>query len=260
MKNILSITIVFLTILASTAGFARGLSLGVLGSYAVDSGAVEKSSSLTVIQYVNQEGKPDYKSSQVIGTVFFIRYDFKNNLFLRSGFEHNILADGGELNYNYVDGGPNYKTVKDHYKKDYQAFTVPLYLGITLSPDRGKTNIYAGTGAAFSIIDINLNAEIYELEGVGPPPKNEFYGHLKQNHFHISHTSIIGLERNIFSNFFLVIEFAFYAHDTVKTDNADLEISYWEGIPGNGAIRQEKYTEHYGLPRIQLRAGLKYNF
>lgn len=258
MKNILSVTIVFLTILASTTGFARGLSLGVLGSYAVDSGAIEKSSSLTVIQYVDKEGKSDYKSSQVIGTVFFIRYDFKNNLFLRSGFEHNILADGGELNYNYFDGDPNGKTVKDYYKKDYQAFTVPLYLGITLSPDRGKTNIYAGTGAAFSIIDINLNAEIYEFHS--GQIQNEFYGHFKQNHFHISHTSIIGLERNIFSNFFLVIEFAFYARDSVKTENVDMEISYWEGNPGYGAIEQMEYTEHYGLPRIQLRAGLKYNF
>jgi len=256
MKNIILAVTVTLAIFASTGAFARGFSVGVLGSYGIDNGAIERSGNAAVLMYMDDSGNLDYDPMEVAGAVFFMRYDFKNNLFIRSGAEINFLAEGGEVKYN--DNSDPLNIRNDKKRIEYEALTIPVYFGITLSPDRGKTNVYAGAGAFFSIIEIEREYSIFETQAGST--HNDYKTYAKNELFTIGYTGIIGLERNIFSNFYLVIEFAFYTGDITKKE--DGEGTFWtlNGSPLGGITQPYQYTERYGLPSQQLRLGLRYEF
>jgi len=230
MRNIILTASVALAIFTSTGASARGFSVGVLGSYAIDNGVIDKSieSDIDAV-IVAPSGSLDHKPIEIAGTVLFARYDFRNNLFLRTGFESNFTTRSG---YYKHDPGPT----TSEYFYEYLAYTIPFYLGITLSPDRGRTSIYGGTGFYYSIIEIKREQFIDVFESK-PDSDSELFGL----------SGIIGLERAIIGKIYLLIEFSFYTGSNSNMEQRD---------DGFGS----QYLERYSLPTQQLRLGLKYDF
>lgn len=234
MKNIILAVTVTLAIFASSDIFARGFSVGVLGSYAIDNGAIDKSIEKdATMNFVSGSEKTDYKSIKIAGVTLFARYDFKNNLFLRTGFESNFTISAG--NYKYDNGGG----INEEFIYKYKSYTIPLYLGITLSPDRGRTSVYGAAGINYSKIEIERE-RLYTT-----PNENKF----DSDSDLIGLGGIFGLERILFSNIYLVIEYSLYA---VSNENKEKYIDAFS--------TEFEYIERYSLPTQQLRVGLKYDF
>jgi len=231
MKNIILAVTVALAIFASTGAFARGFSVGVLGSYAIDNGAIDKSvndqkNSFGIVDPIMKKNEP----MEISGTVLFLRYDFMNNLFLRTGFEANYSIKSAQM---LKDDGMG---IRQEYIFEYFSYTIPLYLGISLSPDRGRTAIYGAAGINYSFIEIKRESEItgmiFEIDS-----DSDLFGI----------GGIFGIERVLFHRVFLVMEYAFYAGSKSKQNN------------GTDGLMSSKFDQ-FSLPAQQMRAGLKYNF
>lgn len=252
MKNIILAVTVTVAIFASTGAFARGFSVGVLGSYAVDNGAIEKSSQIftnSIPPIIPSGERYNYKSPEVAGIVTFLQYDFKTNFFIRTGFETNFIMNGGTYKFGTEGAMPTY----DDNELNYRDYTVPLYLGINLSPDRGRTSVYAAVGIYASKIEIHKK-EFNEQFGAN---HNQFYKEMEDNVNLFGLSGIIGFERLILSRIYLVIEYAVYSGE--KSKIVAKNIKHYENGVFLGSF-EERYMEQFGLPSQQLRLGLKYNF
>jgi opacity protein-like surface antigen len=249
MKNIILAVTVAVAIFASNGAFARGFSVGVLGSYGIDNGAIQKTADAEM-QVMYPEKGYKIESLNIVGISSFIQYDFKKNLFLRSGFEYNTNINSEYFNYDY-DGVDRRKENKEI---EYSAYSIPIYFGITLSPDRGKTSVYTGAGIVYSKINIEKNSYYYEDIGNDSFVDSEYTQHSESETDFIGYSGIFGLERNIFSNIYLVLEYAFYAGEEINEEKGNgYDIL-------NDIYNDFNYIERYGLPTQQLRVGLKYDF
>lgn len=148
MKIFITVTALFFSIvIISSDASARGFSAGLLGSYAVDGGALEKTLENHAEWLEDNSTHFNYEQLQIMGVTLFTRYDFNNNIFLRTGLDYNFKLYGG-----ITEEGDASSMTK--YKFDYEAFTIPLYCGITLSPDRGRTSVYGAAGFYLSVVSI----------------------------------------------------------------------------------------------------------
>jgi len=231
MRNIILAVTVALAIFASTGAFARGFSVGVLGSYAIDNGVIDNSIDQTAMPF--PPDNIDYKPAEIAGGVFFIEYNFKNNFFLRTGFESYFTISSGEIKgYN-----PNY----DEYYFDYNAYSIPFFAGIRLSPDRGRTSVYGAAGIFYA--DISIEREVNS-------DSIPFYETADSSSDFIGIGGILGLEKKLIFNTFIVIEYAFYKGSDEKKQ------SKYDSLN----LTTYHYYERYSLPTQQLRVGLKYDF
>jgi opacity protein-like surface antigen len=240
MKYIVIIVLTISAFFINTTSFAKGgFSLGMFGAYTTDGGSIED----TVHDAESADIEKEVKSEKIIipGMGLFAKYEFKNNLFLRTGLEAYKMISGGEIDI--VDDSTPSTT---EYTIDYFAAAIPLYLGIKVTPDKGKTNIYGAFGLVIAIVDINW--ERHEVQS-GPL----YYDwEWKDDDMVIGLGGLFGVERAVITNFYLMIEYAFYKCD----DSKDTEIEY----NNNGTKTYYNRTNRFGLPRQQIRLGLRYNF
>ena len=235
MKNIILAVTVTLAIFASSDIFARGFSVGVLGSYAIDNGVIDDAMDQTAMPLIGLPSDVEYKSPILGGGVFFIEYAFKNNLFLRTGFESFFTISSGEIKGNSMGD--------EEYYFDYNAYAIPVFAGIRLSPDRGRTSVYGAAGIIYANVSIEREAYI----NTGGPI---FDDTADSDSDFIGIGGLLGLERKVIFNTFLVIEYAFY-----KGSDARKEDAY-----DSSSFATYNYFERYSLPTQQLRVGLKYDF
>ena len=224
-----------LSLFFSTQLFAKsGFSLGVFGSYAVDGGSIDgkldRSQSLISLD-------SDFDPVIIAGSGLFARYDFSNNLFIRSGVEYNELVSGGD-----ISGGDPSDVNYIKFQIEYNALSFPLFFGINVTPDKGKTNIYGAAGPILAIVESYLSktegVHLYETES---------------DSFIFGFGGIFGIEKRITSGFYFMIEYAVYRCESSKK----------VGIKtfSNGFfIAEAPYVEKYDLPRQQIRLGLRYAF
>jgi opacity protein-like surface antigen len=240
MKRIVIISVSLLSIIINTQGFAKGgFSLGVFGSYAVDGGVIENT-----INDKTYDSTPasKIKSDELImpGVGLFARYDFSNNLFIRTGAEYNELVSGGKID--------NYSSVMDYYihEIDYKAYVFPVFFGINASPDKGKTNVYAAIGVVMTQIEIRQTKEGFTG---GLPYRYES----DNSNFVIGFGGLIGIEKRIMQSSYVIIEYSFYNCEMNRDESGKYTFQ------GNPEPDYE-FVEKYGLPRQQIRLGLRYAF
>lgn len=231
MKNIILAVTVALSIFASTGAFARGFSVGVLGSYAIDNGVVDDSWEQITDPFLYTGINSNHNLPIIAGGVFFIEYNFKNNLFLRTGFESYFTTKDGHV----ID-----TSITEEYNLKYNAFAIPVFAGIRLSPDRGRTSVYGAAGIFYANVSIEREVNMPSLFEKTVDSSSDFIGI----------GGLLGLEKKLIFNTFLVIEYAFYkGSDDDKF--SEFDSTSWGTYD---------YYERYGLPAQQLRVGLKYNF
>ena len=256
MKNTVIAIISVLIMFTSSGVFAKGMSLGLLGSYAIDGGAIEKTAEKSLPDYPKGKENIDFDPVEIAGAVFFLRYDFKNNIFLRTGLEINAMIKGGKLEYYYSDSAPD--EISQNTKLEYEAYTLPLYLGITLSPDKGKTSVYGAAGIFFSEVSIERKT-YYKYISVGTT-EDDYHSRAESDSMIFGFCGLLGLERRIFQDFYFVIEYAIYSGEKTQKESGESEVQYLDTTYYGGTIMDYEYTERYGLPRQQIRIGLKYDF
>jgi len=251
MKNIILAVTVTLAIFASTGAFARGFSVGVLGSYAVDNGAVEKSTenfAKDLPMDIPFNRKIEYSPPVISGIAIFLKYDFHNNFFIRTGFDYNYLVTGAKFS-SYEDMGlPNY--LQHKMEINYESYTTPLYLGMNLSPDKGRTSVYLGIGAYYAMIGIKRNWHIIDNGGIYAETKRKS----DKDSSIFGPCAIIGMERILFSKTYLMFEYSVFSGEKVKHESG-------EGLDVVNSLPIDyNFIERYGLPSQQLRLGLRYDF
>lgn len=240
MRNILFAIILTLLFFTSTGAFARGFSVGILGSYAIDGGAIEKNVDNLLVQPNWKDKKIDRDKILLPGAIAFLRYDFKNSLFLRTGAEYYKLLSGDSVEIGNTSTG-------SFYKFSYSAIACPLYFGINTSPDRGKTYIYGAAGLVFANVSIKRDEKQYQ---VAAPNLSHYWTETDKMLF--GYSAIFGIERKIIWNTYLTLEYAAYLCEEYSSESG-------EGYD-DAPLPPFEYTEHYGLPRHQLRVGIRYDF
>ncbi|PKL19312.1 MAG: hypothetical protein CVV49_01635 [Spirochaetae bacterium HGW-Spirochaetae-5] len=240
MKKIVIISVSLLSLFFSTQLFAKsGFSLGVFGSYAIDGGSVEDT-----IRDKEYSSDPQYEieSDEIIipGGGVFVRYDFSNNLFIRTGFEYNELVYGGK-----VSSSNSVLSEYSEYEMNYRSYVSPLFFGINATPDKGKTNIYVAIGIVMARFEIRQDY----VKTIGL--KHEYRS--DSENFNIGLGGIIGIEKRIMQSSYILIEYSFYSCEVNRSEEGQYTNN---GNPGP----DYEYTEKYGLPRQQIRLGLRYAF
>jgi len=238
------ITLISTVFICSVLSAKTGLSFGLLGSYSIDGGAIENTYYKSVSSLQSYYPDAEYDPLLIAGFTAFLRYDFRNNFFIRTGFEINKLIDGGTINYETGSAGSLFQ---EKYSYKYEANTFPLYFGIILSPDKGKTSVFGAAGIFYSMIDIER--EYYYFDETASN-KSQKLGESSSGVF--GFCGIFGLERIIFSRLYFVVEYAFYAGEkTEKESGEEKDLMLLTST-------EYSYRERYGLPKHQVRIGLKY--
>ncbi len=242
MKNRVIIFIAVSSLFIGVSASAKsktGFSMGMFGSYATDPGVIEY-----LIRDCESASNYDNESISIPGTGFFARYEFKNNLFIRTGAEAYVMTGGGDIKISATSSS----TISYDYQIDYFAMAVPLFLGINASPDKGKTNFYGAFGPVVAAVDIKR--ELKENDTSGPTYK-EYSG--EETEPLIGFGGLLGVEKQMTKSLYFLIEFAFYNCEGNKEVKGDYKL--------NGVWTSDyNYTEKYGLPRQQIRLGLRCNF
>lgn len=243
MKKIVIISVSLLSIFINTHGFAKGgFSLGVFGALATDSGVIED----TIREKEFFSGYPgafEIESDEIIipGGGLFVRYDFSNNLFIRTGVEYNELVYGGKVSSFDIS-----LNTHSEYEMNYRSYVAPLFFGINTTPDKGKTNIYVAIGIVMAQFEIRQEEVI--TNGV---TKLEYRS--DSENFNIGLGGIIGIEKRIMQSSYILIEYSFYNCEINREEEGQHSFN---GNPGP----DYEYVEKYGLPRQQIRLGLRYAF
>jgi hypothetical protein len=253
MKNIVRAVIAAALIFTATESFASGFSVGLFGAYSINGGPIEDT--INNRHFLVSDGgitiaMPDstisYDEIIIPGAGLFTSYTFRNGFSIRTGAEFYTLISGGNISNDI-----HIPTVVYYYNKyeiEYNSYAVPLLLGIALSPDKGRTNIYAYGGMVLAMTDISQ----YYSYTAGTPPTE--YEYKSENEAIVpGFAALIGAERRLFSRCYVMLEFAFYRCETSKKE--------WGAHYKNDSYQNDySYTERYGLPRQQVRIGLRYSF
>jgi hypothetical protein len=240
MKNIVQAVIAAALIFTATESFARGFSIGLFGAYSINGGPIENTINdkrFFDATNVSEAAKISYDEIIIPGAGLFASYTFRNGFSIRTGAEYYTLIAGGDISKSHY----GYDTNK--YEIEYSSYAVPLLPGITLSPDKGKTNIYAYAGMVLSMIDISQHNQ-YATSGTAT--------HEAANKAIVpGFAALAGIERRLFSGFYIMLEFAFY-----KCENSKDELSHYYDDSTSGNY---SYTERYGLPYQHVRIGARYS-
>ena len=255
MKNIVRAFIAAALISTATESFARGFSAGLFGAYSIDRGQIENTiNDRCFFGYNESPGSGHFMPDSAVshdeiiipGAGLFASYTFRNGFSIRTGAEFYTLISGGNISTPQSYG---FCFDQNEYEIKYNSYAVPLLLGITLSPDKGRTNIYTYAGMVLSMINISqysshLNTDsgsstkrVYESENEAIVP---------------GFAALIGAERRLFPGFYVMLEFAFYKCEKNKVE--------WGNYFINTNMHDYSYTERYGLPRQQARVGARYPF
>jgi len=241
MKEIVIISLSLFSIIFSTQGFAKGgFSLGVFGSLATDGGVIEDTIRDKEFSYAPEV---EIESDEIIipGGGLFIRYDFSNNLFIRTGFEYNELVYGGK-----VSSRDESNSIYSEYEMQYKSYASPLFFGINTTPDKGKTNIYGALGIVMAQVEIRQ-------EYVNTLGGNKHEYRSDSDNSTIGFGGIIGIEKRIMQGSYIIIEYSFYSCEINRSEEGQYTMD------GNPQADYE-FVERYGLPRQQIRLGLRYAF
>ena len=242
MKHIVWAVIAAAFIFTATAGYSRGFSVGVFGAYSIDGGPIEDT--INDKKFIGDLGTSHYNYSRydtlvIPGAGVFTVYTFSSGLFIRTGAEFYKMVSGGEISKSLNNGGDNHK-----YDIRYDAFALPVLVGYTLSPDKGRTCLYIYTGVALSIVKTEQE---YNFDGGGI-----VYEYKSDNDpFIPGFAGLIGIEKRFFWNISIMLEYAFYKCETSRKESGEQNL-IWPF--------EYEYTGTYGLPRQQARIGVKYSF
>lgn len=255
MKHIVWAVMAAALIFTATAGYSRGFSVGVFGAYSIDGGNIEdsiKEKRTKDYQYsYSYITKSEYDTVIIPGSGAFAVYTFSNGFFIRAGAEFYQLVSGGEVSKSVYDNTIP-AMVNYDYKIDYTAFAWPVLFGLNISPDKGRTNLYFGAGVVTSM------NKIYRETKVLNTSMGYYYRYESENDSIITGLAgIIGIEKKIFGNIGVLIEYAFYRCEENRKES--LDVYYFNGAMEN-PYPSNSYTETYGLPRQQARLGVKYSF
>lgn len=235
MKHIIWPVIAAAMIFTTTESFARGFSVGVFGAYSIDGGNIEKIiDDARTIDSGAIMMDTSYETLRIPGSGIYGVYEFSNNSFIRIGFEYYKLVSGGDISH-----------MNRKYSIEYEALAWPLLFGFNVSPDKGRTNLYASAGVIIA------------------KPNNKFYKKFDNAGIIFEYTSdkssivpgfagLLGIERKLIQKTYLTFEYAFYKCEDEREETSE----YYT----QGSYYEYKYTERYGLPRQQARIGLKYQF
>lgn len=251
MKNIVMAVIAVAILFMGTAGFARGFSAGMFGAYSIDGGNIEKSieeeknwnHSMTNPKIT----KCEYDAVEIPGAGAFAMYAFSNGLFIRAGAERYELKSGGNISKSVWDQMAA-TMINYDYEIEYKAMAFPVFFGISLSPDKGRTSFYMAAGIVTGIVEITRDTFLKS--------------NMITNEYHSDNDTVIpgfagvlGIDKKIIGNFSVMIEYAVYK---CEKDTLESGQGYDNWVP-TGEF-DYKYTETYGLPTHQLRLGVKYEF
>lgn len=255
MKHIVWAVMAAALIFTGTAGYSRGFSVGVFGAYSIDGGNIEDSikekryQELFYSNYYNTHiTKSDYDTIIIPGSGAFALYQFSNGMFLRTGIEIYQLVSGGDVSKSismYHVNAAQYTIFNYEYETDYMALAAPLLFGITVSPDKGRSSIYAAAGIVVSRVEINRKTGYHDVYN------NIHYDYESENESIISgFAGLIGVEKKFLGNISVILEYAFYRCEENRKETGH---AYYNNT-------DYQYTERYGLPRQQARIGVKYSF
>lgn len=259
MKHIVWAVMAAALIFTGTESFARGFSVGVFGAYSIDGGNIEDSidekryQELFYSNYYNTHiTKSEYDTIMIPGSGAFAMYQFSNSMFVRTGVEFYQLVSGNDVSKSILIYDQNANNLVMHnydYKTEYMALAAPLLLGITVSPDKGRTSIYAAAGLVVSRVEIDR--EIHYI--------NTYF--MYNNDYKsecdtiiAGFAGLIGVEKKFLGNLSIILEYAFYRCEENRMESGEAYSSQ------NPVYKDYEYTERYGLPRQQARIGVKYNF
>lgn len=257
MKHIVWAVIAAAFIFTATESYARGFSVGVFGAYSIDGGNIEDSiieKRTKDYQYNNPNiTKLEYDTVIIPGAGAFAVYNFSNGFFIRAGAEFYQLFSGGEISKSIYDNNTG-SMVNYDYKIDYTAFALPVLFGLNISPDKGRTNLYFGAGVVTAMNKIYRETKVIDTSNY----PNWYYRYESENDSIITgFAGIIGIEKKIFSNVGVLIEYAFYRCEENRKESLDI---YFFSGGNENPWGSNSYTETYGLPRQQARIGVKYSF
>ncbi|HOP64025.1 MAG TPA: hypothetical protein PK358_16220 [Spirochaetota bacterium] len=249
MKKPVFLTITALILISMTLPLSArtGISIGVFGAYSTDCGAIEeKINEATARSNDASDFSSEHDTVMVPGAGLFARYDLTRYLFIRGGAEYYELTSGGDIKKH------EYYTIPDlaydyEYSIEYSALAFPLFIGLTVSPDRGRTAVYAACGAVISRIDMS-----YEMHEYDSTPHTNDYDSDGSTTV-IGAGGIFGIERRVFSGFYFMLEYAMYRCETNEQETME---RIYDGFPTDDV----EYSVKYGLPREQLRVALRYAF
>lgn len=233
-----------LIIVINPSLFAKGgFSLGVFGAYSIDGGAIEDK--INDAKYpgdylsYGSNIKTEYDPLVIPGEGLFAGYNFSNGFSIRIGAEMYKMVSGGNV-YKQIN------TPTHEFEIEYEAAAFPLLFGFTASPDKGRTNIYAFAGVIISMIDFYQNYEFNDGVNV--------YRYEEENSAFVpGFAALFGVEKRIFSNIYILLEYAFYKCEESRENTGN----YYIGGVWNSDYQ---YTRTFGLPRQQVRVGLRYQF
>ena len=176
MKHIVWAVIAAAFIFTATESYARGFSVGVFGAYSIDGGPIEDT--INDKKFIGDLGTSHYNYSRydtlvIPGAGVFTVYTFSSGLSIRTGAEFYKMVSGGEISKS-INGSNN------KYDISYDAFALPVLVGYTLSPDKGRTCLYIYTGVALSIVKTNIfqtTTRTQHIQGFTQNHSNPFLNH-----------------------------------------------------------------------------------
>ncbi len=244
MKHIVWAVAAFAFIFTGTAGSARGFSVGIFAANTIDAGIGE---------YLLYDRSGNAKQDELVvpGAGLFADYTFTGGFSLRTGVEMYELVSGGNIHGEPLEIG----TEPFESETEYSAAAVPLLLGFTASPDKGRTNIYAYAGLVVSRIEIKHNETKSYPNPVAGGPLLTGYTNSEHDTIVPGFAAVFGMEKRIFYGFYVMIEYAFYKCESIRREEStEYDPSKTE------PFSTFETNEYYGLPRQVVRIGLKYSF
>lgn len=245
MKHIVWAVAAFAFIFTGTAGSARGFSVGIFAANTIDAGIGE---------YLLYDRSGNAKQDELVvpGAGLFADYTFTGGFSVRTGVEMYELVSGGNIH-----GGDMYEGSFES-ETEYSAAAVPVLLGFTASPDKGRTNIYAYTGLVVSRIEIKHDETKYLPSAVGGT--YPVYNNSEHDTIVPGFAAVFGMEKRIFYGFYIMLEYAFYKCESIRREESTKYDPFDVDPESTEPITHYESNEFYGLPRQVVRIGLKYSF
>lgn len=214
------------------------------------------SSPFSTVRDINEKGR--FESPEIS---LHARFDFFHILFIRGGVNYTKLTDI-ELSWQYTGyylNGGNQPTLAGQTSKQvykYQFLSVPVTLGLNLTLEKGKYNIYFGLGPTFIkgnfSIDINFPQDAVFALVYNPLTSNQFSDKLDFSFSGIGMNFLVGADAKLTNDLLLYVEVQYDMITKVKGNTKDINSNTAQ------LFNTTKVTAPLNLENTVYRFGVRY--